>query len=96
MAPTHNPFTFGSLDSRPGTISITEATQGATVYYTLDGSTPTTGSNPYTGQFVLDHSALLKAKAFASGGASSATASSFFSIPGTAYGDAISSNTPYA
>ena len=29
-------------------ISITSATEGATIYYTTDGSTPTTGSTPYT------------------------------------------------
>jgi hypothetical protein len=82
--------------SSPLTVSFSEATQGATVHYTLDGSTPTASSPTYTGQFVLDHSALVQAKAFASGGASSSVASSFFSIPNTAYETAIASNTPYA
>jgi len=42
------------------TITITEATTGATVYYTTDGSTPTTASAKYTGPLMLSSSAVLK------------------------------------
>ena len=35
-------------DNGSNAISITSATLGATIYYTTDGSTPTTGSTPYT------------------------------------------------
>jgi hypothetical protein len=42
------------------TITITEATQGATVYYTTNGTTPTTASARYTGPITLSSSAVLK------------------------------------
>ena len=35
-------------DNGSNAISITCATEGATIYYTTDGNTPTTGSTPYT------------------------------------------------
>jgi hypothetical protein len=42
------------------TITITEATAGATVYYTTDGSTPTTASLKYVGPISISSSAVLK------------------------------------
>ncbi|MEI9863864.1 MAG: FN3 associated domain-containing protein [Limisphaerales bacterium] len=32
-----------------------------TIYYTLDGSTPTTNSTPYSGPFVVTNTVLLQA-----------------------------------
>jgi hypothetical protein len=42
------------------TVTIAEATAGATVYYTTNGSTPTTSSTKYTGPIVFTTSTVLK------------------------------------
>ncbi|HEY9125494.1 MAG TPA: chitobiase/beta-hexosaminidase C-terminal domain-containing protein, partial [Acidobacteriaceae bacterium] len=49
------------------TVAISEATQGATVYYTTNGSTPTTSSTKYTGPIIFSTSAVLKFIAVAPG-----------------------------
>jgi hypothetical protein len=42
-------------------VTLTNVTPGTTIYYTLDGSDPTTTSIPYQGAFVLRRSATVKA-----------------------------------
>jgi sugar lactone lactonase YvrE len=42
-------------------VMLADATPGTTIYYTLDGSDPTTTSIPYQGAFVLRRSATVKA-----------------------------------
>ena len=42
-------------------ISITSDTQNASIYYTLDNSTPTRESTPYTGEFSITKSCVVKA-----------------------------------
>jgi hypothetical protein len=65
-------------------VSISTATSGASIYYTLDGSTPTAGSTRYTGPFVLNASATVKAKGMLTGYNDSAVASANFTItPGS-------------
>ena len=64
----------GSYPS-PLTVTISDATPGATIYYTTNGSTPTTGSTPYTAAFQLASSATVQAIAAASGYSNSAVAS---------------------
>ena len=49
------------------TVSIAEATAGATVYYTTNGTTPTTSSTKYTGPIVFTTSEVLKFIAIAPG-----------------------------
>jgi hypothetical protein len=54
-------------------LTITEATAGATVYYTTDGTTPTTSSTKYTGPITITGSVILKFIAVAPGYAQSVT-----------------------
>jgi hypothetical protein len=64
----------------PVSISITEATNCAAVYYTVDGSTPTASSMLYNGPVTLGSTATLKAIAQCSGGAASAVDSATYTI----------------
>lgn len=48
-------------------VTITCDTTGATIYYTLDGSTPTSSSSQYSSAFTLDSSCTIKAIAIKGG-----------------------------
>ena len=60
-------------------VSLTTSTSGATIYYTLDGSTPTSSSSVYAAPFLLDSNVTLRAIATASGETDSTVASQDFS-----------------
>lgn len=60
-------------------VSIADATAGATLYYTLDGSTPTTNSQIYQAPFLVSSNITVKVLAAASGFSNSAIASQSFS-----------------
>lgn len=45
----------------PTEVSITCATQGATIYYTTDNTTPSASSAPYTGSFIVSQTMTIKA-----------------------------------
>src|SRR6202007_1937314 len=62
------------------TVTITDSTSGATIYYTTDGSTPTTGSTPYSSPITLTQSATVKAMAAATGMTNSSVASASYTI----------------
>ncbi len=62
------------------TVAITDATANATIYYTTDGTTPTTGSTVYSGPITVSHNETLQAIAVASGYGTSAVASATYTI----------------
>lgn len=57
--------------------SIASLTEGATIYYTTDGSNPTTASQKYTGEIEVTHNCVVKAIAVFDGLISSDIAESF-------------------
>ncbi len=61
-------------------VSLSTTTSGATIYYTTNGSTPSTGSTQYTAPFTLTGSATVKAIAVAAGYNNSAVASAAFTV----------------
>ena len=82
---THTPVlatpTITTAQSLNGAVIVTlaEGTTGATIYYTLDGSTPTTGSQVYQAPFLVASNLTVNAIAAASGYNNSAVASQSFS-----------------
>jgi len=57
----------GGLHISSRTVAISCPTQGAAIYYTDDGSTPTANSIPYTGAFNVERTLTIKAVAVKSG-----------------------------
>ncbi len=53
----------GGLYQEEVTVSITCATNGATIYYTTDNTAPTTGSKVYPGPFIVSDGATVRAVA---------------------------------
>ena len=77
----------------PQTIAISDSTPSSTIYYTTDGSTPTTSSNVYLTTFpVTVNPTIVKAIATASGFAQSTVASATFSGNPTAATPVFSPN----
>jgi hypothetical protein len=77
-APTFSP----AAGTYTGSVSVTisDATSGATIRYTTDGSTPTTSSPIYTAPISLTVTTTIRAIATASGMTNSAVASAIYTI----------------
>jgi hypothetical protein len=62
------------------TVTITDATSGATIYYSTNGKAPTTSSTKYTAAITVKSTETIKAIAVASGHSQSAEASGAYTI----------------
>ena len=70
----------GSSYASPATVSISTTTSNASIYYTIDGSTPTTSSTLYSAPFNVTSSCTVKAFATKNGLTDSEIASETISI----------------
>jgi len=76
--PTFSPAagTYTSTQS----VTISDSTSGASIFYTTDGSTPTTSSTPYSGAISVAVTTTVKAIASKSGFSNSAVGSALYTI----------------
>jgi hypothetical protein len=73
-------YPAGGVFTNAVLVTISDATSGSAIYYTLDGSLPTTNSILYSGLLVLTNSATIHARAFKVGAvASGVTTATFLS-----------------
>ena len=77
-APVYSPVAGGYHTVQ--TVTLSDATPGATIYYTTNGSTPTTQSTPYTGPITVSASETLEAVAIAPGGSLSPVTKSWYTL----------------
>ena len=66
--------------NQPQTVTVSTTTGGATIYYTIDGTTPTPASTRYTGPIAVPRSTTIRAMAVATGMANSAVASVTYTL----------------
>lgn len=92
--PTFSPAagTYSSTQS----VLLADATAGATIYYTTNGSTPTTASSKYTGALSISASTTIKALAVEAGDTNSAVASAAYTITTGGGGGSHSYSTTFA
>jgi hypothetical protein len=76
--PTFNPT--GGAFSAPQPVSIASATTGAAIYFTTNGSVPSTSSTLYTGPITVSSTETIQAVAVASGYTNSAVGSATYTV----------------
>jgi hypothetical protein len=57
----------GNVFTSPPMVTLTDATPGAVIYYTTDGTTPTTSSTLYTGPITVTKTEVIEAIGVAKG-----------------------------
>ena len=77
-APTFSPA--GGTFTTTQSVTLADTTTGAIVYYTIDGTTPTTASTQYAGAIPVTTSETIKAIAAATGYINSAVASATYTL----------------
>ena len=80
--PTFSPI--AGTYSAAQTVTISDSTAGSTIYYTIDGTTPTTSSTRYATPITVASTQTVQAIAIASGYTNSAVASALYTISFTA------------
>ena len=75
--------------SSSGSVTIISSTEGATIYYTTNGTEPTTSSTPYTAPFTVGNEVTVKAIAVKSGYDNSDVASAEYIISGVSGGKVV-------
>ena len=73
--PTFSPA--GGTYTSAQLVTISDATSGATIYYTTNGTTPTTSSTAYTGPITVSSTETLEAIAVVTGGTSAVASASY-------------------
>ena len=86
-APSFSPA--GGTYTTAQTVSISCGTTGAAIYYTTDGSTPSSSCTPYTGAITISKTTTLKAIAIKNGSSSDVTTATYVintgEVPSTRY-----------
>jgi hypothetical protein len=81
LDPVAAPIFLSDSSEVPSTLSITCTTQDAAIFFTTDGSRPTTASQQYTGTITISAPAFIRAIAMKSGMQKSATQEILFYTP---------------
>src|SRR6202035_5029299 len=89
--PTFNPASGTSFASTLS-VSIADSTPGSTIYYTTNGSTPTTGSQVYSGPITITATTTISAITTANGFTQSALASATYTDTSGSTGGIVSDN----